>query len=62
MPFTPETWNTLQALADTLGVAGRRVAPAQLAASLVEDGVAELDAAIQAQKAARKPHDGPGSG
>lgn len=49
VPFTPETWMSLQTLAEHLGHQGRSIAPAQLAATLVEERVAELDAAIRTQ-------------
>lgn len=49
VPFTPQTWKSLQTLAEQLGKQGRSIAPAQLAATLVEERVAELDAAIRTQ-------------
>lgn len=47
VPFSEYTWSKLQSLATELGSTGRSVAPAQLAASLVEEGLAELDDAIK---------------
>jgi hypothetical protein len=49
VPFKPETWEALQNLAEELGMPGRSIAPGQLAATLVEERVAELDAVIKSQ-------------
>lgn len=42
VPFTEENWGRLGILADEISAHGRRVAPAQLAAMLVEDGLDRL--------------------
>lgn len=47
VPFSESTWGKLQYLATKLGTSERTLAPAQLAASLVEERVAELDDAIK---------------
>jgi len=47
VPFSEHTWGKLQYLATKLGTPERSLAPAQLAASLVEERVAELDDAIK---------------
>jgi hypothetical protein len=46
VPLAPSTWASLQALAAQLGGSGRSVAPAQLAAVILEERVAELDELI----------------
>ena len=59
VPFTPETWETLQSVAQKLGTNGRSVAPAQLAASLVEERVVELDAVIRSRSTHLRSPDRP---
>lgn len=59
VPFTPKTWETLQSIAHALGTNGRSVAPAQLAASLVEERVAELDAVIRSRSTHLRSQDKP---
>jgi DNA-binding transcriptional MerR regulator len=41
VPFKESTWKQLQATAEKLGVEGRRVGPAQIAAILVEQGLGQ---------------------
>jgi hypothetical protein len=43
IPFAPETWDALNVIAERLSSDDRKVAPAQVAAALIEDGIAELD-------------------
>jgi hypothetical protein len=45
VPFAPETWSALNTIAQKLSTAERKVAPAQVAAALIEDGIAGLDEA-----------------
>ena len=47
VPFAPETWDALNVIAERLSSSERKVAPAQLAAALIEDGIAELDDAAE---------------
>jgi hypothetical protein len=42
VPLAPDTWNRLQAFAETCSAAGSKVAPAQIAAFLLEDAVLSL--------------------
>jgi hypothetical protein len=42
VPFRADTWERLQELAAEIGDAGRKVAPAQLAAMLVEAGLEDI--------------------
>mgnify|MGYP000884215559 CR=1 FL=1 len=45
VPFSQENWGRLGSLAHEISEHGRRVAPAQLAAMLVEDGLDRLNSA-----------------
>lgn len=54
VPFAAETWEALQRIADTLDAGGRSVAPAQLAATLVEERIAQIDDAINQSRKARR--------
>ena len=45
VPFKEESWSQLQDIAAEVGASGKRVGPAQVAALLVENSLAELDAA-----------------
>jgi len=45
VPFKEDSWTRLQELASEVGVAGRRVGPAQVAALLIESGLDEADQA-----------------
>ncbi|HUP71021.1 MAG TPA: hypothetical protein VM142_14600 [Acidimicrobiales bacterium] len=45
VPFKEDSWARLQGLASEVGVAGRRVGPAQLAALLIEKSLEELEEA-----------------
>jgi hypothetical protein len=47
VPFAPETWEALNTIASRISSPGRKVAPAQVAAALIEDGIAELDKAAE---------------
>lgn len=47
VPFAPETWDALHMLARKLSTAERKVAPARVAAALIEEGVAGLDEAAE---------------
>ena len=47
VPFAPETWDALNVIAERLSSGERKVAPAQVAAALIEDGIAELDDAAE---------------
>lgn len=46
VPFRPSGWAELEVLAARLTSAGRTVSPAQLAAVLIERGLAELEAGV----------------
>ena len=46
VPFRPSGWAELEVLAARLTSAGRAVSPAQLAAVLIERGLAELEAGV----------------
>lgn len=43
VPFAPDTWDALNVIAERLSSNERKVAPAQVAAALIEGGIAELD-------------------
>jgi DNA-binding transcriptional MerR regulator len=43
VPFKEESWSRLQDIASEVGVSGRRVGPAQVAALLVENSLEELE-------------------
>jgi hypothetical protein len=45
VPFKEENWTRLQDLASAIGVTGRRVGPAQVAALLIENSLEELEEA-----------------
>jgi DNA-binding transcriptional MerR regulator len=45
VPFKEENWTRLQDLASEIGVSGRRVGPAQVAALLIENSLEELEEA-----------------
>lgn len=47
VPFAPETWEALNAIADRISSPHRKVAPAQVAAALLEDSISELDDAAE---------------
>lgn len=47
VPFSHETWEALNALAERLSSASRAVAPAQVAAQFVEDSIVRLDEAAE---------------
>lgn len=47
VPFAPETWDALNSIAVRLSRSDRKVAPAQVAAALIEEGIAELDDAAE---------------
>lgn len=43
VPFKDDSWSRLQGLANEIGVTGRRVGPAQVAALLIESSLEELE-------------------
>lgn len=43
VPFKEDTWARLQDVASDVGVSGRRVGPAQVAAVIIENGLQELE-------------------
>jgi hypothetical protein len=45
VPFKEESWSRLQEIAGEVGVSGRRVGPAQVAALLIENSLEELEVA-----------------
>ena len=45
VPFKEENWTRLQDLASEIGISGRRVGPAQVAALLIENSLEELEEA-----------------
>lgn len=53
VPFSSETWASLQRLSEEVSGRGRKVGPGQMAAILVEGGLSDLQAAIESQASGR---------
>lgn len=60
VPFKEETWTALRTLAEALAKSGRKISPAQVAAALLEEAVAEL--ARSTAKPGRTAHFDPEAG